>query len=853
MKKLCSLCFEKYDEALNACPHCKFEKDSKTEETPHLISGTVLKEIYVVGKVLGYGGFGITYLGWNTVLEQKIAIKEYLPSEFSTRMPGQSKLTIFNGEKSEQFHDGAKKFVEEATRLAKFRSTDGVVQIFESFCENNTAYIIMEYLDGQTLTKHLEKTGLISADETISLMMPVIKSLQTVHSQGIIHRDIAPDNIIITKSGEVKLIDFGAARYATTSRSRSLTVVIKQGYSPEEQYRSRGDQGAWTDVYAIAATMYRMITGETPPDAMERRAFLEGKNKNILDSISKRSKQINKNQENAILNALNVRIEDRTSGMQAFEKELTSEEAVKRKNNKIKKTDTFKWPKWAKFSIPIAASFVVILFVLFASGVIGFNANLSGNINVPKGMVRVPSIVSSEESLAIERLTNLDLLYNVINKEYSEDIEAGLILSQDLQAGSIVAVKTMMKVVISGGKVQSDEYLTQKDENGQIDLTDVQYKTQKEAVRLLELQGMKVKIVEQVSETVAAGIVISQNPAAGTKLDLGTEVTLVVSTGSTKNTDTSSTVQSNSTANSEIYDSVDNYSYIINGNNVTITGYKGSGGDIVIPSKIEGKSVTHIGDYAFSGANGWNGPFNFKVSDNIAGCTALTGIVIPNSVISIGDNAFVECSSLTNMTIPNSVTSIGGFAFYDCENLKSITIPNSVKTIGEWAFCLSGLTSITIPNSITSISESTFYWCSDLKSVTIPSSVTSIGETAFALCKSLTNITIPNSVKTIGDYAFWECTGLTGIIIPDGVTVISVGAFIQCGSLISIAIPNSVTSIGERTFDGCSSLTNVIIPGSVTNIADSAFKDCPLLTISGYTGSYAQTYAVNRGIPFNAM
>lgn len=142
------------------------------------------------------------------------------------------------------------------------------------------------------LTSYLKRVGTIPEDDAVAILTPVIMSLQTVHEAGILHRDIAPDNIIITKTGEVKLIDFGASRFATTSHSRSLTVIIKPGYSPEEQYRSRSDQGPYTDVYSIAATLYKMITGKTPPDAMERRAKYENQNKDILEEPHKIVKNI---------------------------------------------------------------------------------------------------------------------------------------------------------------------------------------------------------------------------------------------------------------------------------------------------------------------------------------------------------------------------------------------------------------------------------------------------------------------------------------------------------------------------------------------------------------------------------
>ena len=238
----------------------------------------------------------------------------------------------------------------------------------------------------------------------------------------------------------------------------------------------------------------------------------------------------------------------------------------------------------------------------------------------------------------------------------------------------------------------------------------------------------------------------------------------------------------------------------------------------------------------------------------LAGCSGLTSITIPNSVTSIGQNAFYKCSGLTSITIPNSVTSIGAGAFYGCTSLTSINIPSSVTSIDSVAFSgCSGLTSITIPNSVTSIEAGTFSGCSGLTSITIPNNVTSIEEKAFSGCSGLTSINIPgsvtsigkfafywcsglssinisNGVMSIGEMAFYKCSGLTSITIPNSVTSIGYGTFVECSGLTSITIPNSVTSIGQSAFSGCSGLTSITIPNSVTSIGDGAFSHCSGIT-----------------------
>ncbi|MDR1464458.1 MAG: PASTA domain-containing protein [Oscillospiraceae bacterium] len=525
----CLGCMAEYEEAYDVCPHCGFVAGTAAEEPLHMEPGSILRERYIMGRALGYGGFGVTYLAWDALLELRVAIKEYLPSEFSTRMPGQTQVTVFSGGKQEQFESGMAKFVEEAQRLIQFHDQEGVVKVFDSFEDNNTAYIVMELLEGETLKSFLAREKTVPPDRAVAMLLPVARSLAAVNAHGILHRDIAPDNIFLCADGRVKVIDFGSARFATTSHSRSLTVLIKPGYSPEEQYRSRGDQGPWTDVYALGAVLYRMVTGETPPDALERRAMFEGKHhKDMLKPIARACRDITSNQETAILNALNVRIEDRTPDMETLAAELTSTEPVKRRFGKIKKIDVLTWPLWAKIGAPAALLAVVTLSVLFAAGVIGFDAGLRTDIQLPNGMSRVPSVISQELTRAAKRLDKAALLYSITGKEYSDAIEADRILTQNLTAGTVVPSNSMLEITISGGAARD---LTAKDAKGRVEAADVQFRTEEEALGMLRQQGLEPSVKRQASETVAAGVVISMTPPAGTKLSPGEAVELVVSTG----------------------------------------------------------------------------------------------------------------------------------------------------------------------------------------------------------------------------------------------------------------------------------------------------------------------------------
>ena len=242
------------------------------EENLHCLrKGTRLIGRYTIEGVLGQGGFGITYLGMDELHEKPVAIKEFFPQGIVTRnIEYQDTVTVtFVGEK-DNYEKGKERFLKEARTMAKFSKDKGIVKALDFFEINNTAYIVMEYLEGVTLKQYLRENKRIDAEDLVELLVPLIEALDEIHSQGLIHRDISPDNIMVLPDGRIKLMDFGAARDYTEFGEKSLSIVLKPGYAPPEQYQTHGVQGPWTDIYALCATMYKCITGENPPDAIER-------------------------------------------------------------------------------------------------------------------------------------------------------------------------------------------------------------------------------------------------------------------------------------------------------------------------------------------------------------------------------------------------------------------------------------------------------------------------------------------------------------------------------------------------------------------------------------------------------
>lgn len=277
--------------------------------------------------------------------------------------------------------------------------------------------------------------------------------------------------------------------------------------------------------------------------------------------------------------------------------------------------------------------------------------------------------------------------------------------------------------------------------------------------------------------------------------------------------------------------------FAIIGNNgqVTIEGYVGPVGPVVIPTTIYGWTVVAIDDYAFNGFYSTPNVTSITIPDTVTSigyrsfweCTTLTNVVMGNGVVSMGDEEFEDCYNLTTVTLSTNLVNIGAWAFYPCAGLTSVTIPNSVTSIGDDAFdSCSGLTNLTMGNSVTNIGLGAFGSCSSLASVAIPDSVTSLGGGAFQSCSSLTRITIPDNVTSIGQLSFDSCTSLTNVSIGTNVSSIGDYAFHLCSSLTSIVIPDSVTSIGMDAFYNCTGVSNLVIGSGVTNISSWAFTYC---------------------------
>jgi len=318
--RLCIGCMHRLNDK-GECTYCKLQQDRYIPSPRWLIPGTVLADRYILGKVIGEGGTGITYIAWDKIQEIIVAIKEYCPYEIVIRdtiRGTDAGIYVYPESLKEEYLEHMQKFHEEAEVLSRFCHVEGIVSVRDFFYENNTAYIVMEYLEGINLKDYIEKHGGISGKRILEMMRPVVKALAKIHKTGIIHRDICPDNFVVNED-KLTLIDFGTARLNNLIISRSITIMFKRGFSPEEQYRKRGKQGAWTDIYTLCATMYYAMKNKVPEEAVER--LFDDK----ISVCDFDETDLTDDEKNTILRGLSVKAENRYPNIELFYEDLYGE------------------------------------------------------------------------------------------------------------------------------------------------------------------------------------------------------------------------------------------------------------------------------------------------------------------------------------------------------------------------------------------------------------------------------------------------------------------------------------------------------------------------------------------------
>lgn len=348
--------------------------------------GYILQNEYKIERLLGAGGFGITYLARDINLNYLVVIKEFLPQDMATRDQSHIIVTPFTKD-TKSYQHLLLRFSEEAQLLANMRHPN-IVKVTRFFKANNTAYFVMEYAVGETLKEYLKRNNTLSEEEILSVMMPILEGAKYVHEQGFLHRDIAPDNIYLTKNGMPILIDFGAARDAIAEESKNISSIVKEGYSSPEQYTINNLQNASSDIYALGAVFYRMITGKVPTNAPHRQTALLNDGTDPIGDIAQEYEKKNTPQFlHAVKKALNIRAVDRFASVGEFQKALTGEVVVDSKprisrqvSSTIEQNSSLDANKSNNTGLIVA--FVIVLLLLLAG--IGYVYMEEGTAQTPQ-------------------------------------------------------------------------------------------------------------------------------------------------------------------------------------------------------------------------------------------------------------------------------------------------------------------------------------------------------------------------------------------------------------------------------------------------------------------------------------
>ena len=522
-KRRCYNCMEEMDLSISPiCPHCGYNQEEPKEKTYYLDPGTVLDDKYVLGRAIACGGYGIVYVAWDKHLMKKIAIKEYFPQDCATRLEGTCEVCALDGEKSYQFEGGLRFTVEEARKLARIGHLEGVVHVKDSLIYNCTVYLVMEFIEGITLKDIIKVNGCMPYQKAARMVMPILKSLEEVHREGIIHRDIAPDNIIQTNDGRLKLIDFGAAIQLTASSEKP--VIMKPGFAPIEQYSADGVQGSYTDVYAFGAVLYYMITGKIPVPSDER---MQGKE---LKTLRELGFDVPEEFENVLMYAMTVEPECRiqTAGelyemLHEVVGEGESEEIVQIVPEKEHVKFGKKWKIVISVCTVVAISVIVLLLTLSSKN------SVSNGLVIPsfKGMT-ISEVYKTAEGLGIKE--SQITVKKFLDADMDND---GKVIRQDVDEGYKIedSEKDEFKLVVTVGVYDKDaDKLAEK----KIKVPDLKGMTARQAERLLKERGFMNYSENKkgaYSNEYEEGLICEQSVSAGKIISADTKISFTVSKG----------------------------------------------------------------------------------------------------------------------------------------------------------------------------------------------------------------------------------------------------------------------------------------------------------------------------------
>ncbi len=513
----CMGCMKEFDDNLKKCPHCSYIVGTSPAEPYFLAPETVLDGRYIVGKVLGSSALTITYLAWDCLEDCKIVIKEYFPINFSSRMPGHTEINTYDGEKAKQFESGLRAFITENSRLSELPANlEGVAHTKSVFIENSTAYTVIEYLEGVSFAKVVSDNK-IPWHDVVEIMKPVLISLDSVHKSGLIHYNISPDNIIMTRDKKVKLLSFGSAKLEAVGNIKNLDLITKPGFSPIELYGDEPAGNAAVDIYSIAAIIYYAITGIVPQASIERAS------RDNLKTPKELGIAIPTNIENALMNALNVKAEYRIQSAKELADALSGAIELERVVVKPEKVDEGKWNRKTKVFaiIGAAVALIAILTIIITTKSLTSFSAVGENF---------PNLLGADEKHAIELLEDIGLSennYKVVGILKNVEGKPGTIVWQSIEPGERLGED--YKNLVVDVKIAEAEIVVEDKTSDKAVMPALTAMTQTEAAAALEKAGFKnYSFQTRLDDIYAEGLVCYQSVEADKKIDKDTSVVIYI-------------------------------------------------------------------------------------------------------------------------------------------------------------------------------------------------------------------------------------------------------------------------------------------------------------------------------------
>lgn len=803
----CPRCMRKLtetDPAVSVCPRCGRDPAAR-HPAMALDSGTLLSGRYQLGDVIGQGGFGITYAAWDETLGMPVAVKEYFPREEAARDPEESDdVTPLPG-KEALFADGLSRFRRESHLLASLQGIPCVVKVLDYFGENGTAYIVMEFVHGKPIDQWA-KENRVKPDELLHRLRPVFDALVRTHSQGVIHRDITPDNLLVEEDGSLKLIDFGSA---VEVKSSAGTVVLTRKYAPVEQYgRDFGQQGPWTDVYGLAAVLYALISGEEPVEAPLRA------HKDEMKPLARRHTGLKKYQAAAVDGALTVSPEKRTQSMAEFRSRLyhlpMPEEVLRRR----------------RFMRRVAAVSLALAAVL-AAVILNFTTGLP----IGRGL------------LGSFRGNGVYIVRHFREEEERKipDSVLGLPVSA-IGADAFRGDETLRRVEIPGTVREIGDQAFYGCEN----LEEV---TVAEGAATVGLSAFGV--CNQLVSLTLPDTVTDIGEAA---LPAGAPTLTVWGSRGTA-------AEKYAEENELRFSDAAELTWEITDGEATLTGISTDAERLTLPNHVDGVPVTAVkqGICLSAQKTVWLPEYLSVIPDSLfydkKTGSALAQIRLGAHVREIGKDAFCH-SKITKIDLPDTLEIIGEEAFYR-SSLSDVALPSGLREIRKFAFRSSNVKKIKIPDNIEQIGSYAFSSIEGLTELNLPEHLRAIPSSAFQGI-DLETLLLPEDVKNIGDNAFSYC-GFRWLILPEGAETIGRQAFSYNSKLQYIQIPDTVTEIDDFAFTGCSA--DLTIAGHAGSYAEAyaqkygiAFENADQWTapelLAGRTAYYLTAEDAAVRVPF---